>query len=279
LKLAAAAITGSVAILSEALHSSIDLVASVIAFVSVRLSDEPADSDHHYGHEKAESMAAAIEGMLILVGAGVIVYEAVHRLSTHAQVEALGVGIAVVAFSAVVNGVVSTYLRRAARRYDSPALAGDAAHLGADVLTSLGVLGGLVLVAATGADWLDSAVAIAVAVTIVIAGLRILVSSGQVLLDESPPPEELDRIEAVIAAARPPEMAGYHKLRARTAGRHRYVDMHVQFRTGTTLERAHQLAHQLRDAIEAELPRVEVLIHVEPEGSVRDSRGEPYRAG
>ena len=280
LKLAAAAITGSVAILSEALHSSIDLIASVIAFVSVRVSDEPADAEHHYGHEKAESLAAAIEGMLILVGAGVIVYEAVHRLSTHADVTSLGVGIAVVAFSALVNVFVSRYLRRAAETYESPALAGDAAHLGADALTSAGVLVGLVLVVITGANSLDSIVALVVAATIVGAGLRILGRSGRVLLDESPPAEELDRIEAVIARERPPEVVGYHKLRARTAGRRHYVDLHMQFRDGTTLERAHQLAHVLRDAIERELPNVEILIHVEPEGSLRDPEvDEPFRAG
>ncbi len=280
LKLAAAAITGSVAILSEALHSSIDLIASVIAFVSVRVSDEPADADHHYGHEKAESLAAAIEGMLILVGAGVIVYEAVHRLSTHAEVESLGVGIAVIAFSMLVNIGVSRYLHRTAERYESPALAGDASHLGADALTSAGVLVGLVLVVLTGLDSLDSIVALGVAATIVFAGLRILSRSGRVLLDESPPAEELDRIEAVIAHERPEEMVGYHKLRARIAGRRHYVDLHVQFRDGTTLERAHELAHELRNAIERELPRVEVLIHVEPEASRKDPTDTgPFRAG
>jgi cation diffusion facilitator family transporter len=275
LKLAAAAITGSVAILSEALHSGVDLIASVIAFVSVSRADEPADSDHHYGHEKLESLAAAIEGMLVLVGAGLIVYEASHRLSTHAEVEMLGLGIGVMAFSAVANTGVSTYLRRAARKYESPALAGDAAHLGADALTSVGVLIGLVLVQVTGLEQLDAIMALVVAAMIVYAGVRILYRSGQVLVDESPPPEELDRIEAAIASSRPEEMAGYHRLRARSAGRHRYIDLHVQFRSGTSLERAHSLAHALRDAIEAELPNAEVLIHVEPEGSVRD----PYRAG
>jgi cation diffusion facilitator family transporter len=279
LKLAAAAITGSVAILSEALHSGVDLIASVIAFVSVSRADEPADSDHHYGHEKLESLAAAIEGMLVLVGAGLIVYEASHRLSTHAEVEMLGLGIGVMAFSAVANTGVSTYLRRAARKYESPALAGDAAHLGADALTSVGVLIGLVLVQVTGLEQLDAIMALVVAAMIVYAGVRILYRSGQVLVDESPPPEELDRIEAAIASSRPEEMAGYHRLRARSAGRHRYIDLHVQFRSGTSLERAHSLAHALRDAIEAELPNAEVLIHVEPEGSVRDRGGEPYRAG
>ena len=283
LKLAAAAITGSVAILSEALHSMIDLVASVIAFVSVRRADEPADVEHPYGHEKLESLAASIEGMLILAGAALIVYEAVHRLSTGAEVEKLGVGIAVIGFSAVANWSVSLFLRRQARRHRSPALAGDAAHLGTDALTSLGVLVGLALVKITGADAIDSVVAIGVAALIVIAGVRILRQSASALVDEAPPPAEMDRIEASIARARTgaPEIVGYHKLRARTSARHLYIDLHVQFKQGTTLERAHELAHQLRDAIEADLGDAEVLIHVEPESSRRDPADSPraYRAG
>ena len=281
LKLAAGAITGSIAILSEAMHSMIDLIASVIAFVSVRRADEPADIDHPYGHEKAEGLAASIEGMLILVGAGIIVFESVRRLAGEAEVHDLGVGIAVIAFSAVANFCVAFFLRRQARRHDSPALAGDAAHLGTDALTSLGVLVGLALVEATGAVEIDSAVAILVAAAIVVAGVRIMRRSAGVLMDESPPPEELDRIEAAIARARPPEVVGYHKLRARTAPRHLYVDMHVQFKSGTTLERAHALAHKLRDEIEAELKDAEVLIHVEPETSRQDPATSPeqYRAG
>jgi cation diffusion facilitator family transporter len=283
LKLAAAAITGSVAILSEALHSMIDLVASVIAFVSVRKADEPADVEHPYGHEKVENVAAAIEGMLIIVGAGVIVYEAVHRLAVGASVDNLGVGIAVIGFSAVANGAVSQFLSRQARRHDSPALAGDAAHLGTDALTSLGVLVGLLLVQITGANAIDSAVALAVAAVIVFAGIRILRRSAAVLVDEAPPREEMDRIEAAIARARAdePEVVGYHKLRARTTGRRRYIELHVQFRSGTSLERAHDLAHELRDAIETDLGNAEVLIHVEPESSRHDPAESPreFRAG
>jgi cation diffusion facilitator family transporter len=281
LKLAAAAITGSVAILSEALHSSIDLVASVVAFVAVRRADVPADVEHPYGHEKVESVAASIEGMLILVGAGVIIYEAVRRLAEHAEVESLGVGIAVIAFSAVANTCVSLFLRRQAKRHDSPALAGDAAHLGTDALTSVGVLVGLVLVQVTGAAEIDSVVAIIVAGVIVFAGVNLLRRSAGTLVDVAPPPEEMDRIEAAIVRSRPPEMVGYHKLRARVAGRRRYIDMHVQFRTGTTLERAHSLAHTLRDAIESELRNAEVLIHVEPESSRHDPSEFPahYRSG
>ena len=282
LKIAAGAITGSIAILTEAAHSAIDLVASVIALVSVRKADEPPDREHPYGHEKAENLAAAIEGILILIGAGVIIYEATRRLVVGAEVQRLGVGLAVVGFSAVANLGVSTYLGRRARALRSAALEGDAAHLRTDALTSIGVFVGLGLVVITGVDAFDPIAALAVAVAFVVAGLRILTRSSRVLMDEAPPPEELDRVEAAIARARPEEMVGYHKLRARRAGARRYVDLHVQFRDGTTLEDAHSLAHRLRDAIEAEIPDSDVLIHVEPEGAAHppESPGtHPYRAG
>jgi cation diffusion facilitator family transporter len=281
IKLAAGAITGSIAILTEAIHSLIDLVASVVAFVSVRKADEPADEDHPYGHEKVESLAATIEGMLILVGAGIIIYEATHRLVAGAEVDALWIGIAVMGFSVVANLVVSTILSRQARAHESLALEGDAAHLRTDALTSAGVLAGLALVEITGVVAFDSITALVVAFAIVIAGLRIIRRSSGVLVDEVLPDEEMDRIEAAIAAARTPEVAGYHKLRARRAGSRRYIDLHVQYRSGTSLERAHELAHRMRDEIEADIRRAEVLIHVEPETSFHDPASDngPFRAG
>ena len=279
LKLAAGAITGSIAILTEAIHSLVDLVASVIAFVSVRKADEPADEEHPYGHEKVENLAANIEGILILVGAAVIIYEATHRLAAGSSVESLGIGIAVMGFSVVANMIVSGVLYRQARAHDSAALEGDAAHLRTDALTSAGVLVGLALVEMTGVVAFDSITALVVAAAIVWAGIRIIRRSSGVLVDETLPAEEMDRIEAAIAAARTPEVAGYHKLRARRAGRRRYVDFHVQYLSGTTLERAHELAHQMRDRIEAEIPRAEVLIHAEPETSYREGEDGPYRSG
>jgi cation diffusion facilitator family transporter len=281
IKLAAGAITGSIAILTEAVHSLIDLVASVVAFVSVRKADEPADADHPYGHEKVESLAATIEGMLILIGAGIIVYEATHRLVVGAEVERLGVGIAVMGLSVLTNLFVSAVLFRQARVHDSPALEGDAAHLRTDALTSAGVLAGLALVQMTGVVAFDSITALLVAAAIVVAGLRIIRRSSGVLVDEALPDAEMDQIEAAIAAARTSEVAGYHKLRARRAGSRRYIDLHVQYRSGTSLERAHELAHRMRGQIEAEIRRAEVLIHVEPETSFRDPGGErgPFRAG
>jgi len=282
IKLAAGAVTGSIAIITEAIHSMIDLVASVIAYFSVRKADEPADAEHPYGHEKVENLAAAIEGMLILVGAAVIVYEATHQLIAGAEVDRLGIGIAVMAFSVLANLGVSSVLTRQAKVHESQALEGDAAHLRTDAMTSAGVLFGLALVQVTGDAVFDPITALVVAVAIVWAGFRILRRSSAVLVDEALPAVEMDRIEAAIAAARTPEVAGYHKLRARRAGSRRHIDFHVQYRSGTSLERAHELAHQMRASIEAEIPQAEVLIHAEPETSFRepdDSASGPFRSG
>lgn len=282
IKLAAGVLTGSIAILTEAVHSLVDLVASIVAFASVRKAEEPADADHPYGHQKVESLAATIEGLLILVGAGIVIYEAIRRLAVGATVELVGVGIAVMAVSAASNFAVSAVLMRQARRHDSPALEGDAAHLRTDAMTSVGVLVGLGVVQVTGNSAYDSITALIVSGAIVSAGVRIVRRSSGVLVDEALPGEEMDRIEAAIAAARTGEVAGYHKLRARRAGSRRYVDLHVQYRAGTTLERAHDLAHTMRASIEAAIPNAEVLIHVEPESSLRDparARSGPFRAG
>jgi cation diffusion facilitator family transporter len=268
MKLAAGAITGSVAILTEAMHSSIDLIASFVAYLSVREADKPADEEHPYGHDKIENLAAAIEAMLILVGSGVIIYAAVRSLVNGPEVHSLGVGIGVIGLSIVANVVVSTLIARRARETDSPALEGDAAHLRTDAATSGAVLVGLVLVQVTGATWLDPVIALVVAGAIVYAGVRLLTRASRVLVDEALPPEELDAVRGAITEFGPRGVRGYHKLRARRAGSRRYVDLHVQFTHGTTLEDAHATAHALQDAIRARLRGADVLIHLEPEGSV-----------
>jgi cation diffusion facilitator family transporter len=269
LKVVAGAVTGSVAILTEAMHSAIDLVASIVAWFSVRKADIPADEEHRYGHYKLENLAAAIEGILILVGSGVIAFEAIRKLVESAPVERLGFGIAVMAVSGVANLAVSTYLYRQARLTESPALAGDAAHLRTDALTSFGVLVGLALVDITGADWLDPAVALVVAGAIVFSGVRILTRSSRVLVDEALPPAELEAIRTAVHSFGSHGVVGYHQLRTRSAGSRRYVDLHVQFRAGTTLEEAHATAHELQAAIEARLRNADVLIHLEPEDRIK----------
>jgi cation diffusion facilitator family transporter len=250
-------------------------VASVIAFFSVRKASEPADADHPYGHDKVENVAAGIEGMLILVGAGVIIFESIRRLAVGSDVESLGFGIAVIGLSAVVNLAVSAYLYRQARETESPALEGDAAHLRTDAFTSIGVLVGLVLVELTGATWLDPAAALLVAGAIVFAGVRILTRTSRVLVDEALPEEEMEALRRTVASHGAPELIGFHKLRARRAGSRRYIDLHLQFRDGTSLRRAHEISHELQRAIGDKLRGADVLIHLEPEEAADPPRKEP----
>jgi divalent metal cation (Fe/Co/Zn/Cd) transporter len=249
LKVVAGIATGSVAVLTEAAHSGMDMIASIVALVSVRKADEPADATHPYGHEKLENMAGAIEGTLILFGAAIITYEIV--------------------VSAVVNLVVSRIVARRARETGSIALEADAMHLSADVASSAAVFGGLVLVAFTHAEWIDPTIALVVALGVAVAGGRILLRSARSLVDEALPEEELEGIRATIrelGAAR--GVVGFHKLRARGAGARRYVDVHVQFEAGTTLVAAHETAHELTNAIRRRLPGADILVHVEPRDRV-----------
>jgi cation diffusion facilitator family transporter len=272
-------VTGSVAIITEAIHSAVDLVASFIAYFSVRQAEEPADASHRYGHEKFENVAAAAEGVLILVGSGVIVYAAVRSLVVGPELEALGFGIGVVAFATVVNLVVSTWLFRRARETQSAALEGDAAHLRTDAYTSLGVLVGLALVHWTGAEWLDPVVALAIAAAIVVTGLRIVTRAWGVLVDETLPDPELAAIRDAIQDFAPRGVVGYHQLRTRRAGARRYVDLHLQFRSGMSLEAAHGTAHALQAEIDRRLPGgADVLIHLEPADKVRPGGEVPAAA-
>src|SRR3954462_1176371 len=198
LKVVVGVLTGSVAVLTEALHSGIDLLASLIAFFSVRRAEVPADAGHRYGHDKFENAAAAAEGVLILAGSAVIAFAAIRSLISGNQLEHLGVGIVVVGFAAMVNLAVSTWLFRKGREMSSPALEGDAAHLRTDAYTSIGVLVGLGLVSVTGADWLDPVVALIISLGIVVTGARITWGSIRVLVDEALPDEDLEVIRLAI---------------------------------------------------------------------------------
>jgi len=269
LKVIAGIATGSVAVLTEAAHSGMDLIASIVALVSVRKADEPADAGHPYGHEKMENMAGAIEGTLILFGAAIITYEALLRLVRGGRVHTIGVGIAVIVVSMVVNIVVSRVIGRRARETGSVALEADALHLSADVASSAAVLLGLVLVAFTHAQWIDPTVALVVAAAVAIAGSRILLRSSRSLLDEALPEEELEEIRSTIRELGAERgVVGFHKLRARRAGARRYVDVHLQFDSGTSLETAHKTAHELTNAIRDQLAGADILVHVEPRDRV-----------
>jgi cation diffusion facilitator family transporter len=271
-KLVAGLVTGSVAILSDAIQSTIDLIASVITLVSVRKAAAPADADHRYGHEKVEDLSAAVEAMLLLVGALVIAVQAVRRLISGGSIGALGVGIAIVAAAAVVNMLVATRLGRVARETGSTALAADGAHLRTDALVSVGVLVALVLSGLTGADWIDPVVGLLVAAVIAVTAIRILIGSGRRLVDESLPDDEMVIVRTVVESFVHDAVAGFHDLRARHSGASHQVDLHLQFRAGTSLEDAHAISHELRDAVVEQLPNTTVLIHLEPEDRVRPDR-------
>lgn len=269
LKVIAGTLTGSIAILTEAVHSSIDLVASVVALVSVRISGEPADEGHLYGHDKVENLAAMIEAILILVGSLAMAFAATRRLIQGGSTQSLWLGIAIVALSTMVNLVVSGVISHNARVTRSPALAGDAAHLRTDALSSGGVVAALVLVKVTGQEWIDPVAALLVAGVILVAGLRLLARAGQVLMDRALPPAEMAAIDTAVGSFADRGIIGYHQLRTRSGGSQRYVDMHVQFRAGTSLEQAHLTAHDLQHEIATALGGADVLIHLEPESRLR----------
>jgi cation diffusion facilitator family transporter len=274
LKVAAGLVTGSVGILSDAVHSLMDLIASLIAWASVRKADEPADASHRYGHEKLEDLAAGAQALLLLFGAAFIAVESVRRLIEGGHLNKLGVGIAVAGAAAVVNLFVSSYLERTGRDTGSNALHANAADLRTDAFVSMAVLVSLVVVKVTGATWVDPVVGLLVAAAISRTGVRILVDASRRLVDETLPPDELAALQQVVQSYVGDEVVGYHDLRTRHVGSRHQVDLHLQFSSGTSLERAHYVSHQLQDAIVASLPGTTVLVHLEPEDRVRPDRFE-----
>lgn len=262
-KLVLGLVTGSAALLSEAAHSASDLVASGIAFVAVRASARPADHDHPYGHEKTENLAAAVEGALVLAAGVAVGVEATRRLVIGApDIDHLEFAIGVMVISAAVNVVVSRRLYRVARHTGSPAIEGDAAHLTADVWTSVGTAVGLVLVAVTGWAPLDSLVALAVAAYVTALGARLTRRAAQVLLDQSIPEDDLAVIEGVLAGFSR-DGVSFHALRGRRAGSKRHVDLHMVVPPETTVRSGHQMSGEVKGALRAALPETDVLIHLE----------------
>ncbi len=256
--------SGSVSVLSEAAHSATDLLASIIAFLSVRAADNPPDEDHPYGHGKIESISGLLEALLIFLAAFYIIYEAVGKLRapSHSPHTGLNLGLAVMAFSAVTNIFLSRYLRRVARQTDSLALQADAEHLRADVYASIGVFIGLALTRFTPYPWFDPLTALFVALFILLAAYRLTRDALAPLLDERLPSDEVLAIQEAIETHA--EVRGYHKLRTRKSGSQRYVDVHVQMDDELTLVAAHDIAEEMEDHIRTILPAAQVIIHIEP---------------
>lgn len=275
LKLAVGFGIGSVSILSEAIHSASDLLASIIAYFAVRVSDTPPDLDHPYGHGKMESLSGLAEAVLILGAGGYIIYEAVRALQHGHDSRAVGWGIAVMALSAIVNFFIARYLFRIAHETDSLALEADAHHLNIDVWTSVGVVVGLILVAVTGNPIFDPIVALIVAFFILKTGWDLLTATFAPLLDASLPEAEIQKVEEIMEAN--PAILSWHKLRTRKSGSHRHIDVHIQVDDDMSLRDAHRLTEDLEDEIRACLPNVHVVIHTEPyEEEIEHHRENPH---
>jgi cation diffusion facilitator family transporter len=270
-KLVVGIFSGSIALVSEALHSSSDLVAAVITFYAVRKADEPPDAGHRYGHEKVENLSGVIEALLIIAAAAVIIYESLRKIISGPSLDHIWLAIGVMALSGVVNIIISRgVLYPTARRTQSAALEADAANHLTDVYTSFGVCAGLLLVKITGWPYFDPIVAIAVALLIVRTGFRLVLQSTRVLLDETLPEEELELIRAVVAEHRGNLIWGYHKLRARQAGSRRHIDLHITVDDGLTVRAAHETAEHIEADIRAAVPNADVLVHIEPKSHERE---------
>lgn len=261
---------GSVSILSEAIHSGMDLLAAIIAMFSVKRSFIPADDDHPFGHGKVESISGLVEAALIFVAAFWIIFEALKKLTTTQEVEQVGWGVAVMFLSAAANLFVSQKLFQVGREADSIALQADAWHLRTDVYTSVGVMVSLAIIWVSHSfftdpriHWLDPVAAIFVAVFILRAAYDLTIQAVSDLMDVKLPSDEEEWIRNVIMN-RKAEIHGYHQLKTRKAGNFRFVEFHIKVDPKMSVEVSHGITRDLKNAIGARLPAVTVMIHTEP---------------
>lgn len=280
IKLIAGIAIGSVSVLSEAIHSAVDLIAAIIAFFAVKASGKPADIRHTYGHGKFENLSAAIEGLLIFIAAGYIIYESVHKLMFPKHVEAVLPGIIVMLISTITNIFVSRQLFKVGKETDSPALMADGWHLRTDVWTSFGVAGGLLIYYAGtrlfpeyNLQWIDPVIALGVAGLIIKAAWELTSESITMLLDVSLPKTEEQLIHSVISKERK-GVRSYHKLKTRKSGNDRFIEFHLVVDRNLTIEQAHDINDEMTFEIREKLPDATIMIHTEP---CLDNCGESCR--
>ncbi|NVN93310.1 MAG: cation transporter [Desulfuromonadales bacterium] len=264
IKLVVGIMMQSVSVISEAVHSGIDLVAAIIAWFSVRESGKPADDKHRFGHGKIENVAGTIEAVLIFGAAIYIIWEATQKLRTGVvEIESLGWGAAVMAISAIANYLVSRHLLNVAIKTDSVALEADAMHLRTDVYTSVGVLGGLAAIKLTGIAMLDPIIAIVVALMIIKAAWDLTKTAFFHVLDVKLPDDEEALIHEVMTHYTG-RFIEYHKLRTRKSGHIRHIDMHLVVPRQITVEAGHILSDEITADIKKCLLHSQILVHIEP---------------
>ena len=277
LKGAAYWITGSVALLSDALESVINLVAACVALVVLGIVARPADEEHPYGHDKAEYFSSGLEGGMILIAALGIAVAAIERMLHPQPLQELGAGLAIATVASVINFAVARVLFAAARRHDSITLEADAHHLMTDVWTSIGVLLGVGAAGMTGWNWLDPASALFVAGNIVWTGVMLVRRSARGLMDTALPPDERAQIEKILETRRPDGIA-YHALLTRRSGARRFVSVHILVPGAWSVQRGHDLVEEIEAQIREALPNTTAITHLEPiedPASWRDAELEP----
>jgi len=260
LKVIAGVLSGSVSIISEAIHSSMDLLASIIAFFAVRISDTPSDEKHNYGHGKIENVSGVVEGLLIFIAAGWIVFEAVKKMTNIEPVESLGIGSMVMLISAVVNTVISRKLYKTAKATHSVALEADALHLKTDVYTSLGVATGLFLMWMTKLHWLDPIIAILVAILIIRESFSLLKRAFFPLLDVAWDQEELEKLNKIFFEMK----VNHHDVKTRRAGNYRFIDFHIEMPPELPFSQVHDFCSLIESEIHRTFDNVQITIHAEP---------------
>ncbi len=276
LKFGAYTLTGSVGLLSDALESFVNLAAALIALAALTYAHADEDEDHNFGHQKAEYFSSGIEGALIFVAAGAIVWSAVPRLLDPRPLEQVGLGLALSVVAAGANLLCGWFLLKGAREHRSITLEADAHHLLTDVWTTAGVIAGVAIVHFTGWLVLDPLIAIAVALQILWTGWTLIRRSFDGLMDRAMPADELGRIVAVLEQVKR-QGGDYHRLRTRVSGNRSFVDVHVLVPGTMSVHEGHDLVHRLEEQIESAMPHVEVLTHLEPLEDPRswDDPGRP----
>ncbi|HEY0914321.1 MAG TPA: cation diffusion facilitator family transporter [Solimonas sp.] len=263
LKLLAWKLTGSVGLLSDALESLVNLGGALMMLSMLRIAAMPPDAGHAYGHSKAEYFSSIVEGLLIVVAAGSILWAALPRLFDPQPLEGAGLGLAVSVAASAVNLAVAQVLLRAGRQHRSIALTADGHHLMTDVWTSGGVVLGVLLVSLTGWNRLDPLLAIAVALNVLWTGRALMRDSVAGLMDAALPPEDLAQLEAVLDGFRA-QGIGFHAVRTRRSASRRFISMHVLVPGDWSVRRGHALVEDLEQRIAACLAPVTVLTHLEP---------------
>ena len=274
MKMAAWWATGSVGLLSDALESTVNIVAAVVALFALRTAMKPADAVHHFGRGKAEYFSASIEGFMILLAALIIVYTAIERIITPRELEQIGWGLTISTVAAMINGGAALILLRAGKQHRSPVLVADGKHLLTYVWTSVGVIVGVGLVVITGINRLDGVVALAVGLNIIVTGVNLLRSSTAGLMDKALSDEDHLKIVDVLTKYES-ETVKFHALQTREAGRQRFISMHVLVPGAWTIQKGHDLSEELEADIIALLPNTLVTTHVEPLEDERSWADEP----